>query len=79
MPAQLMTYDQLAAAWGVSREAARKKVEALHLPRQTGNDGKARIKIDLAEVEHRPMSPKRDRRPRPSRSTSKLCGPSWSG
>src|SRR3954463_3860243 len=63
MPAQLMTYDQLAAAWGVSREAARKKVEALHLPRQTGNDGKARIKIDLAEVEHRPMPPKRDRRP----------------
>lgn len=63
MPTQLLTYDELAAAWGVSREAARKKVEALHLPRQTGNDGKARIKIDLAEVEHRPMPPRRDQRP----------------
>jgi hypothetical protein len=31
MAAQL-TYDKLAAAWGVSREAARKKVEGLHLP-----------------------------------------------
>jgi DNA repair exonuclease SbcCD ATPase subunit len=63
MPSQLMTYDDLAATWGVSREAARKKVEALHLPRQTGNDGKARIMIDLAEVEHRPLPSRRDRRP----------------
>src|SRR3954454_22915768 len=63
MPTQLMTYDDLAAAWGVSRDAARKKVEGLRIPRQTGNDGKARIMIDLAEVQHQPLTVKRDRRP----------------
>jgi chromosome segregation ATPase len=63
MPTQLMTYDELAATWGVSREAARKKVEGLRLPRQTGNDGKTRVMVDLAEVQHQPAKPKKDRRP----------------
>jgi chromosome segregation ATPase len=62
MAAQLMTYDELATAWGVSREAARKKVEGLHLRRQAGNDGKARVMVDLSEVQHQPAKPKRDRR-----------------
>jgi uncharacterized coiled-coil DUF342 family protein len=62
MPTQLMTYDELAEAWGVSREAARKKVEHLGLRRQTGNDGKARIMVDLTEVQHQPK-PKKERRP----------------
>lgn len=63
MPTQLMTYDELAAAWNVSREAARKKVEGLRLPKQMGNDGRARIMVDLAEVQHQPQKPKKDRRP----------------
>jgi len=62
MPTQLLTYDELATAWGVSREAARKKVEGLRLPKQTGNDGRARIMVDLDDVQHRPM-PKKERKP----------------
>jgi chromosome segregation ATPase len=54
MPNQAMTYDELASLWGVSREAARKKVEGLHLPRQPGNDGKVRVMINLVEVRHQP-------------------------
>jgi len=59
MPTQLMSYDDLASTWGISREAARKKVEGLRLHRQTGNDGKTRVMIDLSEVQHQPMKPKR--------------------
>src|SRR3954466_8121114 len=63
-PPQLMTYAELAEVWGVSKEAARKKVEGLRLPRQTGNDGRARVMVDLTEVQHEPMKPKAsDRRP----------------
>jgi hypothetical protein len=62
MPTRLMTYEELADAWSVSREAARKKVEGLRLPRQTGNDGKARVMVDLEEVQHKPLK-KRDPTP----------------
>ncbi len=55
---QLMTYSELATVWGVSKEAARKKVEGLRLPRQMGNDGRARVMVDLTEVQHEPMKPK---------------------
>src|SRR3954466_15644408 len=62
-PPQLMTYAELAEVWGVSKEAARKKVEGLRLPRQMGNDGRARVMVDLTEVQHEPMKPRSDRRP----------------
>lgn len=62
MPTRLMTYDELADVWSVSREAARKKVEGLRLPRQTGNDGKTRVMVDLEEVQHKPLK-KRDPTP----------------
>ena len=48
------TYAELGTLWGVSKEAARKKVEGLHLPRRPGNDGRVRVNIDLAEVTHTP-------------------------
>lgn len=63
MPTKLMTYDDLADAWSVSREAARKKVEGLRLPRQTGNDGKTRVMVDLEEVQHKPLKKKKIRTP----------------
>lgn len=63
MPTKQLTYAELAAVWGVSSEAARKKVEGLRLPRQPGNDGKVRVLIDLDDVQHRPLKPKSDRRP----------------
>ena len=55
---QLMTYAELAEVWGVSKEAARKKVEGLRLPKQMGNDGRARVMVDLTEVQHEPMKSK---------------------
>lgn len=54
MPVQSLTYAELSAIWGVSKDAARKKVEGLRLPRKLGNDGKTRVTIDLEEVRHSP-------------------------
>ena len=51
---QMLTYAELAEIWGVSKDAARKKVEGLRLPRTRGNDGRARVQIDLEEVTHTP-------------------------
>ena len=62
MSTKQMTYAELAAVWGVSSEAARKKVEGLRLPRSTGNDGKVRVMIDLGEVQHRPAKSRSDRK-----------------
>ncbi|GGE25517.1 hypothetical protein GCM10011390_51220 [Aureimonas endophytica] len=56
MPVQSLTYSELAEIWGISKEAARKKVEGLRLPRRIGNDGKARVQIDLEEVRHTPKA-----------------------
>jgi hypothetical protein len=47
MATQMMTYDELGALWGVSRDAARKKLESLKLPRQKRNHSKARVLIDI--------------------------------
>ena len=58
MATRLMTYAELAETWGVSKEAARKKVEGLGLPRQMGNDGRARVMVDLMEVQHEPTKPR---------------------
>lgn len=64
MPTKSMTYDELAAAWGVTKEAARKKVEKY--PKTSGNDGKARVMIDLDEVPHQPL--KREKKASPDRA-----------
>jgi hypothetical protein len=60
MATQMMTYDELASFWGVSREAARKKVEYIRLPRQKGNDGKARVLIDVEEISHTPLRARKE-------------------
>src|SRR5215212_995039 len=54
MATKHLTYAELAEVWGVSKDAARKKVEGLHLPRKPGNDGRTRVTIDLEEVTHTP-------------------------
>ena len=56
MSVRNLTYAELAEIWGVSKDAARKKVEGLRLPRARGNDGRARVTIDLEEVTHTPKS-----------------------
>lgn len=54
MAVQSLTYAELSVVWGVSKDAARKKVEGLRLPRKLGNDGRTRVTIDLEEVRHSP-------------------------
>ncbi len=56
MAVQSLTYAELSDVWGVSKDAARKKVEGLRLPRKLGNDGKTRVSIDLDEVHHGPKA-----------------------
>ena len=50
MSIECLTYADLADRLGTTQEAARSLVRRLRLPRQTGNDGKVRINIDLAEI-----------------------------
>ena len=50
-----LTYADLADRLGTTQEAARSLVRRLRLPRQTGNDGKVRINIDLAEIQYKPQ------------------------
>jgi hypothetical protein len=55
MSVESLTYADLAARLGTTQEAARSLVRRLRLPRQTGNDGKVRINIDLAEIQYKPL------------------------
>ncbi len=50
-----LTYAELAERLGVSAEAARALAKRLRLQRQRGNDGKARVVVDLADVPHKAM------------------------
>jgi chromosome segregation ATPase len=53
-----LTYRELAQALGISAEAARQKAIRARWQRQRGNDGKARILIDL-EAEKAAHTPRR--------------------
>jgi chromosome segregation ATPase len=55
MPVEMLTYAALAERLGSSSEAARALVKRLRLPRQRGNNGKALVAVDLAEINHTPM------------------------
>jgi hypothetical protein len=55
MSAESLTCADLAGRLGTSRKAARSLAPRLRLPRQTGNDGKARVNVDLAELQHKPL------------------------
>ena len=54
MATEWMTYAELGERIGVSPEAARQRAMRLKLRRQIGNDGKARVAVDLEEV---PLNP----------------------
>jgi hypothetical protein len=54
MPVEMLTYAALAERLGSSSEAARALVKRLRLPRQRGNNGKALVAVDLAELNHTP-------------------------
>src|SRR5258706_7942414 len=55
MAIEMLNYADLAARLQVSPEAARALAKRLRLPRSRGNDGKALVSIDLAEINHAPL------------------------
>ncbi len=57
MPAEMLTYDELADRLNISAEAARSLAKRLHLPRAVSIDGRARVTVDLAAIEHKARPP----------------------
>ena len=55
MSIESLTYAELGDRLGTTQEAARSLARRLRLPRHAGNDGKARITIDLTEINYRPL------------------------
>jgi hypothetical protein len=55
MTIESLTYADLADRLGATQEAARSLVRRLRLPRMKGNDGKARVTIDLNDFQYNPM------------------------
>src|SRR5712675_541991 len=55
MAIEMLNYAALAARLQVSPEAARALAKRLRLPRSRGNDGKALVSVDLAEINHAPL------------------------
>jgi len=55
MPVEMLTYADLAERLKISSEAARAIAKRLRLPRSRGNDGKARISVDLTEIQHKAL------------------------
>ena len=55
MANEMLNYADLAARLKVSPEAARTLAKRLRLPRSRGNDGKALVSVDLAEINHVPL------------------------
>jgi hypothetical protein len=54
MAVEWLTYAEFGERIGVTRDAARCRAGRLRLRRQIGNDGKARIAVDLDEIELNP-------------------------
>src|SRR5262244_1536250 len=55
MPAEQLTYAQIAERLSVSTEAARAIVKRHRLPRSRANDGKTLAAINLEEIRHKPL------------------------
>lgn len=55
MSVETLTYAALGERLGCSPEAARALAKRLRLPRQKANDGKALVRVDLAEIDHKPL------------------------
>jgi hypothetical protein len=55
MGVESLTYTDLADRLGTTQEAARSLARRLRLPRHAGNDGKARVTIDLTEINYKPL------------------------
>jgi hypothetical protein len=55
MSTESLTYTDLADRLGTTQEAARSLARRLRLPRMKGNDGKARVNVDLNDFQYKPM------------------------
>src|SRR5262249_51666194 len=64
MPAEQLTYAQIAERLSVPPEAARAIVKRHRLPRSRSNDGKTLAAIDLEEIRHKPLPARSPRGPR---------------
>jgi len=61
MAEQWLTYTELGERIGITPEAARCRASRLRLRRQIGNDGKARVAVDLDEISLNPPKTPADR------------------
>ncbi|WP_165405383.1 hypothetical protein [Bradyrhizobium genosp. SA-3] len=64
MCVELLTYADLSARLGISREAARSLARRRRLPRSRSEDGKALVSVDFSELRYTPRS-RRGRRADP--------------
>jgi chromosome segregation ATPase len=55
MPLEMLTYAEFADRLKVSPEAARALAKRLRLPRSRSNDGKALVRVDFAELQHKAL------------------------
>jgi len=55
MPMEMLTYGALAERLKISSEAARAIAKRYRLPRSRANDGKALVRVDLAEIQHKAL------------------------
>lgn len=77
---RLLTYDEIASAFGITRESARQLVIRKRWGRRKGNDGKARIEVpeealeNVSPPEHTPPAPSDNTGDDPSDRTSSSTG-----
>jgi len=57
MPADILTYEALAARLEISPEAARAIARRLRLPRSLSSDGRAHVTVDVEKIGHRRRPP----------------------
>ena len=55
MPVEMLTYADLADRLKISPEAARALAKRLRLPRSLSNEGKALVRVDLTEIQHKAL------------------------
>ena len=55
MPVEMLTYADLADRLKISAEAARALAKRLRLPRSLSNEGKALVRVDFAEIQHKAL------------------------
>ncbi len=71
MSVEMLTYAALGARLNISPKAARSVSRRLGLPRSLSDDGKALVRVDLAEIRHTPR-PRRARADNSALQASKI-------